>query len=270
MNNFWEEFNQFISFDCNREQFIKDFLNKNGIDCPVISLEGKNHLYVNFPLSQYNSSYKIKTIIAHYDRNSNTPGANDNSAAVFCILNWAVKIYKQNICHNVRIIFTDGEESNQNNTSVTNIGSFKLAQLFKKLNLMNDDIFVFDCMGRGDIPVICENNFSENVSSDFVKKVFELEKKTEQILKKASGGKWYKLKTAYSDNASFLANGIPCVAITMLPSSEINDYLKGIYPLTWQLFHTENDNIQSLTPNSFEIMQQILDLVALNKTLSLV
>ena len=37
-------------------------------------------------------------------------------------------------------------------------------------------------------------------------------------------------------------------------------------PYTWRLFHTAYDNEESLTPESFRVMQNILRTIALSKT----
>ena len=249
-------FNDFISPDCNRLDFILDYLNQNNIDTAVLPIKDKKHVYVKFPKEQYNPSYRIKTVIAHYDREENSPGANDNSAAVFSLLEWAVRLNARKSFHNIRLIFTDGEEEGEN--GISEQGAFELGKLFKKLSIVNDDIIVFDCTGRGNVPVICENNFSESVPQSFVRRYNEVQRRVQKIIQKAAEGKWFSLKTNYSDNAGFIANGIPAVAVTFLPSDEISCALKGEKPYTWQLFHTEADNISSLTPDSFILMQKIL------------
>jgi hypothetical protein len=99
------------------------------------------------------------------------------------------------------------------------------------------------------------------------------------------------LPVPYSDNASFLACGIPAVAITILPASEASLYARELsknpglsdavmnresskqrrmqdgeveysykerLPRTWRLFHTPNDDLASLTPDSFRVMSNIL------------
>ena len=147
-------FEEFIASDCNRAAFIQKQLNAAGLDAPVLQMEGKNHIYVKFPQSQYNSMFKIKTVIAHYDRFPGSPGANDNSAAVFCLMQWAAALVKRYASlpggfHNIRLIFTDGEELGSK--GVSEQGAFPLAQVFKRLGIINDDIYVFDCMGRGDV-----------------------------------------------------------------------------------------------------------------------
>lgn len=267
-----ELFRQFISLSCNRLDFIQNYLNSNGIDTAVISLNGKNHIYIKFPLTQYNSTFKVKTIIAHYDRAEGTPGANDNSAAVFCLMEWAIRLnnlYKTGKIpfHNIRLIFTDGEE--EGDAGVCEQGAFALASIFKKLNILDDDIFVFDCMGRGTVPVICENNPPAASSSFFKNRITELENKAEKILSEINNGKWFKMPASYSDNASFIANGIPAIAITMLPSDEISSFLKyGIKPATWNLLHTPKDDFTTLTPQAFEITEKILNRIGTLKTIN--
>ena len=254
------EFEEFISAACNRQQFIVSWLKKRGIEAPVISMNGNNHIYVKFPLRQYNPIYKIKTVIAHYDRVSGSPGANDNSAAVFSMLEWACKLYDSFECHNIRLIFTDGEERGEE--GVNQQGAYDLAQLFKNLNIVNDDIFVFDCMGRGDIPVISKIKFPKNVSPQFLKQYEQLEKKAEKLLSQANNGKWFKVSSDYSDNISFLVNGIPAVAISLLPSVEVESASQGCRVRTWEYLHTAKDNLETLWPESFELTQKILILLA--------
>lgn len=255
-----ESFKQFIALDCDRKAFIQNYLNAAGLDAPVISLEGKNHIYVKFPQFQYNASFRIKTVIAHYDRVPDSPGANDNSAAVFCMLEWAVRLSKMQSFHNVRLIFTDGEELGAD--GIASQGSYPLAGLFRKLGILNDDVFVFDCMGRGDVPVLTETNLPKGLSRQFINKFNDLEARAQKLIQAAGDGKWFSLPCSYSDNASFIANGIPAVAITLLPSEEISMALKGNSVPTWNLFHTMGDNMESLTPSSFELTARILNQLA--------
>ena len=261
------DFIDFIKNDCNRAAFIQSYLNKAGLDTALLQMEGKNHIYVKFPLSQYNPAFRIKTVIAHYDRFPASPGANDNSAAVYCLLQFAAflaKNYRQSF-HNIRLIFTDGEELGEG--GVKEQGAFPLAQVFRRLGIKNDDVFVFDCMGRGDIPVLSQTILPSGLSQKFIKDFMELEERTKKLLLSAAGSKFFCLPCNYSDNASFLANGIPAVAVTMLPASEVNLVLNGQTPPTWTFFHTEKDNFESLTPESFEIFLKILYRLAELKTL---
>ena len=98
------------------------------------------------------------------------------------------------------------------------------------------------------------------------------------------------LPASFSDNAGFIANGIPAVAITMLPKDEVLNYMSNLkrisglresvmnrhledvpekiapeyvlresIPLTWRYLHTQYDNITTLTPVSFTIIARIID-----------
>ncbi len=256
-----QAFKDFISPTCNRALFIQDYLKAGGLDTTIIPLKGKNHIYVKFPQQHYNPMFRIKTVIAHYDRIG--IGANDNSAAVFCLMEWARSVEEQ---HNIRLIFTDGEELGEEG-GVEEQGAFPLAQTFRKLGITNDDIYVFDCMGRGDVPILAQAKIPPNVPTKFLTAYSELEQRTKLILQSVSKGKWFSLPVNYSDNASFIANGLPAVEITMLPSIEVNEVLQGKTPDTWKRFHTPQDNLESLTPQSFEIFHKIIRLLALQKTL---
>ena len=255
-----QAFKDFISPNCDRARFIQDYLKAGGIDSSVLQLEGKKHICVHFPKNQYNPMFRIKTVIAHYDRIG--IGANDNSAAVFCLMVWARGVA---IPHNIRLIFTDGEELGER--GITEQGAFPLAQTFRKLGVTNDDVYVFDCMGRGDVPVLAQAKIAPNVPTQFLTKYSQLEERTKKLLQTCSNGKWFTLPVNYSDNASFIANGIPAVAVTMLPSEEVQQVLKGQTPQTWQNLHTTQDNLESLNPGAFEIFFNIINELARQKTL---
>ena len=260
-------FSDFISSNCDRAAFIQEYLKASGLEAPILQMEGKNHIYVKFPQSQYNSMFRIKTVIAHYDRFPGSPGANDNSAAVFCLMEWTTALAKiaADQFHNIRLIFTDGEELGAG--GVAEQGAFPLAQVFRRLGITNDDIYVFDCMGRGDVPILTQTVLPHKTSQKFVKDFSALEQRAASLLQISANGRWFSLPCNYSDNASFIANGIPAVAITMLPSEEVSAAIQGQNPETWQLLHTAGDNIDSLTPQSFEIFHNILRNLASLKTL---
>ena len=102
------------------------------------------------------------------------------------------------------------------------------------------------------------------------------------------------LPVSYSDNAGFIASGIPAVCITMLPVEEAAAYasavqqnaalsqyvtnkkcpagipetvFKNALPYTWRLFHTPYDNAQSITPHSAAVFERILQRISEMKTM---
>ena len=280
------DFQDFISLKINRLQFIQDYLKKGGADSFIIDIKEKKHIFVKFPQKQYNPVFRTKTVIAHYDRIPDGEGANDNSFAVFFLMNWAINLLHKPLEHNIRLIFTDGEE---NGTTIKDLGAFDLASYFKKNQMSESDIFVFDCMGRGNIPVLCQTSLPTNLSESFKNDFIKLEQRTQKILS-SSSDKWITLPTSYSDNAGFLASGIPAVTITMLPSREADNYmkllmktksdsisqvykpehkedLKLLFPLTWFLINSTKDTKDTLSYEGETVFEKILDNIVKLKTL---
>lgn len=287
-------FEKFTALDCDRASFILSYLSEHGVKAVTLPVEGHNHIYIKFPMHQYNPQFRMKCVIAHYDRASGTPGANDNSAAVALMLDWAAKLVRFPSFHNVRLILTDGEEcggvQNMNNAlpaskeGVMNQGAFSLAAVFRRLGITAEDVYVFDCVGRGTLPVIAKND-AVNAPATFRRALVSLEDRTRLLLHKALQ-KHLCLPLPYSDNAGFVAQGIAAVCITMLPEAEAEQYLAALMkeeglsrfvlnraaandddiaryspllPATWKLFHTMNDNVQSLSAESIPVMEHILD-----------
>lgn len=285
-----EDYKKFLEPQTNRRDFILSWLSERGVKTAVMPIDGHEHIYVVFPKESYSPLFKIKTVIAHYDIFQGSPGANDNTSSVFCLMNWAVWLFNSGIQHNIRLIFTDGEEIASGNqgvsafqmkkkgASVSGQGAFGLANVFKRLNITDDDVYVFDCVGRGTVPVLSKSFVPKNAGQKFKKNFFSLEARVSQILRSSGNGKFVSLPVPYSDNAGFLAHGIAAVAVTMLPVDEANEYmfnlvrfpqledfvlnhkipldveksfLQKMIPPTWQKFHTMQDNFSSLTEESF-------------------
>lgn len=279
MNDFLtEEFKQFIAPGCDRKEYLEYWLSSLNVSFNEIHMEGKTHIYVHFPSEAYNPQFRIKTVLVHYDRSEGTPGANDNSAAVYQVVKWIFRLSQRTRIHNIRIFFTDGEECGSS-AQVENQGAFSIAQLYRRLGIMNDDVFVFDCCGRGDTLILSTAGKWSRCSDTFRKRFDDLYERASEIARRAAPSRWMQLPVPYSDNAGFLATGIPAVAITVLPADEASQYFKTIqkdstlakeamikhrdrYPLTWQFMHTDKDNAESLTPEAFSIMERYLDILA--------
>ena len=282
-----KDFAEYLAGGADRLAFLQRYLADWGVATAVVPLAGRKHLYVNFPTSAYNPLFKIKTVITHYDRVPNSPGANDNSAANLMIADWAGRLLsaiRRGAQPNVRIFFTDGEELGEN--GVAEQGAFALAELFRKLGITRDDVYVFDACGRGTVAVLAQAGLTalKKAGTGFKKQFASLYQRTEALLRAANPEQWLTLPVPYSDNAGFLACGIPAVAITMLPADEASAYLRclmkepqlsgavmncqqlddyeALLPKTWRLFHTPQDTVQSLTAESFGVMAHILDALA--------
>lgn len=282
------DFIDFLQPDCNRKEFIQEKLLSYGINSSSIVIDGKSHIYVDFSKNNYNTRFKIKTLVAHYDRVPSSTGANDNTSGVFALIEAAKRLSTSDFVHNTRIIFTDGEEDGR--FGVLEQGAFSLAKRLKELNSIDGEVFVFDCVGRGEVPVISEIEFQKNVDVSFYRKYMNLVSNTNSIISNYSPYNNMILPTSFSDNAGFIANGIPAVLITMLPKDEVANYMSNLkripglkesvlnrkledvpnksqpeyilresIPLTWKYFHTQYDNITTLTPVSFSIISKIID-----------
>lgn len=282
------DFIDFLQPDCNRKEFIQEKLLSYGINSSSIVIDGKTHIYVDFSKNNYNTRFKIKTLVAHYDRVPSSTGANDNTSGVFALIEAAKRLSTSDFVHNTRIIFTDGEEDGR--FGVLEQGAFSLAKRLKELNSIDGEVFVFDCVGRGEVPVISEIEFPKNVDVSFYRKYMNLVSNTNSIISNYSPYNNMILPTSFSDNAGFIANGIPAVLITMLPKDEVANYMSNLkripglkesvlnrkledvpnksqpeyilresIPLTWKYFHTQYDNITTLTPVSFSIISKIID-----------
>ena len=289
-----DDFSKFISQNCDRTSFLISRLKDRCIPYTPIKLDGKTHICILFPKSSYSPRFRAKTVIVHYDRAENTPGANDNSAAVYQIMDWAERLLYSGKVHNVRIILTDGEElGGMASSDSLNQGAFAIAQMFRKLGVKNNDVFVLDGCGRGDILLVSTAGKNSPGSVSFRLEFESLLKKTCDMASSAAPGRWIKAPVPYSDNAGFLANGIPAVALTILPSDEATLYLRNLQrdknfeklvmthnvaagaadkaeelllteklPLTWRMMHTQMDNAESLTKEAFTMTSRFLDILA--------
>ena len=286
-----DDFTAFLDNKIDRTAFIVNYLESRGLPVTVINLKGKKHIYLNFDSRQYNGLFRLKTLIAHYDRVPDSPGANDNSFAVFTMMNWALHLNEQGIQHNIRIIFTDGEE-NAPGSDIKNQGAYELGFSLKK-NTSAVDYYVFDCMGRGTIPVLAKPPVLKKASLSFKKSYNALFHRSEEILQKALPGSWVTLPVSWSDNAGLTAQGLPSVLITMLPKEEASFYmlnltknpelenfvinheitagdtkshLNALLPKTWLFLHSDYDCKESITYESTACFERILNAIALSKT----
>lgn len=235
----------------------------------------------------------MKTLVAHHDRAPNTPGANDNSAACFQLMLFADELQNnsafkgQRLTHNIRILFTDGEEA-AGKYGILGQGSFRLGTGLKAIGEENEDMFVFDASGAGDTLVISTAGISSAESGSVGEKLANLHEKAIQIAKIISSENWIRLPTPFSDNAGFLAAGIPAQVITILPHEEATTLLTALtvgtedqinhintsiilnshgkeddsaissIPKTWQRMHTPLDTPDTLTPQAFTIIRKFL------------
>ena len=282
-------FKSFLKEDTNRRDFIISFLKENGVPFMPVSLSTGKHIVIHYSKKNYNKCYKNKLFIAHYDRKEGTEGANDNSAACFILMNFATYLLSCNYEHNVKIIFTDSEETASAGLELQ--GSYKLALGLRQLNMADSDVYIFDMCGRGDALIFSLAGIYGRPKEKTVALV-DLHNKAISHAKE-SATKHISLITPYSDNAGFIAAGLNAQLVTVLPSDEASTLKKAIdelkekpnyselidvilknariekdsplekiIPLTWQKMHTPFDTLDTLTDSSFALVHNYMKVLA--------
>jgi len=214
-------FTAFLAPGIDRCEFISAWLRARKIPHAVVELAGKSHIVVRFSSDSYDPRFRMKTLVAHYDRADGTPGANDNSAACFQLMLLAERLASPRaepyVTHNVRIFFTDGEEA-AGTEGIAGQGAFALGSGLRKLKMTEDDVYVFDACGRGDTLILSTAGLKNKGSMG--ERLRLLHERSAVLARSVAGENWMSLHTPYSDNAGFLASGIASQVFTVLPRSE--------------------------------------------------
>ena len=292
-----DDIRRFCEPDCNRYDFLINWLSREEITHSVIPTESGRHIMIRLDkVRPYLKRYYVKTLVAHYDRVPGTPGANDNSAAVFQLLYSIEKLRNLKFAHNIQIILTDKEELSAGQ-SVVNQGAYQLAHMFREKKINNCIFFVFDMCGVGDTII------SGRAGLQLLKSKYESETRYKKMYDDMSAfsaslsdlflrfrdGEFFNLNSLFSDDLGFLLNRYPALQISILPyeeavlmkqrlfqvkeddfnailekgmmSDEYKNFLKPLLPDSWDNNHKINDTVETLTPGAFEIIDEfILDL----------
>lgn len=277
-------FSAFLEPAADRRAFITEWLAAQEIPYRTVTLQDKTHIVITYRQSAYNPRFKMKTLIAHYDRAAGTQGANDNSAACIQLLLFAQTLLHKRDAHNIRIIFTDGEEAGAD--GIKNQGAYRLGQGLRALSMQQDDIFVFDMCGSGDTLILSESGIYGRDTRKTAA-LTALHRRCRIYADAACRGRWLSLPTAYSDNAGLISAGLTAQVITVLPRAEAellmrymprskalqrciitnahippDSPLAAIIPQTWQRMHTPQDRLETLTPQAFILVDKMLRYLA--------
>jgi hypothetical protein len=283
----YERFFDFIAPRADRLGVLMEHSEKLGLNALVISIEENRHFFI-FPQGT-NLKFSVSrtfpfrgqipvVLTAHYDRVPGSPGANDNSAAVFQLLKAALRLNEQNV-DNWIIIFTDKEEL-QNGEGISAQGSYSLARNLRKWGLSGARIFNFDACGTGDTFVFSNTVdylLKKNKRTGFRRASQTINYLREKALDIA---RRFHLKvllapTPFSDDAGFVQGGIPAQTITMLPTVEADHFdillrkqpdfadllisgsinssaIRQLVPETWRCLNGPMDSHLRLTPKCYE------------------
>ncbi|MCL2473198.1 MAG: M28 family peptidase [Treponema sp.] len=272
----WRRFKDFISPRAGRFALLKEILDESVMDYKILEIAGNRHFFIAPPREHF-LHRPPAVLVAHYDRAEGSPGANDNSAAVFIVFETALKLWEKNI-RNWIIIFTDKEEL-QSGESIRSQGSYSLALRLKSLKMENARIYNFDACGTGDTLVISTTLEyllkRERSGGKLRDSVAELRKLALDTARGLGLKKVLLAPTPFSDDVGFFSAGLAAQTITMLPSSECiqlvaelhknQNYAEALIsaelrksssiksiPETWRCFNSPSDSHLRLTPQNFQ------------------
>ena len=280
----WKKFREFIAPGANRAAILMDLIQESGLEYKIVTIAGNRHFIIRAP--QPGADYmrrRLTILVAHYDRSPGSPGANDNSAAVFILIETALTLIREKI-HSWLVIFTDKEEL-KTGEGIRNQGAYTLASGFRETELENARIYNFDACGTGDTLIISttaeyllrnENAQRRDTIRTGIKTLRDTALETARDLHME---KVMLLPTPFSDDAGFMAAGIAAQTITMLPSDEctqlvsilrkapgfanafVNQNMRNsvnmkMIPETWRIINSPTDSHLRLTPRNFRLVQR--------------
>jgi len=284
----YDRYFDFIAPNADRYAILLERIETLNLNSAVIPVAGNRHIFI-FPPEQKSlrstgGVFPFKgqnpfLLSAHYDRVAGSPGANDNSIAVFHLLSAAAILAKRGIDRWI-IVFTDKEELSPGESFEAQ-GSFTLAGKLKTWGLEKVRIYNFDVCGSGGV-------FIFSTTTDIILKDSE-RPNVQNVRKAVSHLREHALETArllrldrvllaptpFSDDIGFLRAGFAAQTVTMLPAEEADQYeailrvrpefanmlISGgiknhaerrLLPETWRSLNSASDTHLRLTPEFFE------------------
>ena len=280
----YHRFGTFIAPGADRFAVLSSLLEELDLNFSVVELAGRRHFFL-FPGPVTGSGPPVlppgrTVLVSHYDRTPGSPGANDNSAAVFQLVETALRLKtamegRPSTGLPCLIIFTDKEELS-GDEGLEDQGAYTLARELR--GLRNARVFIFDACGTGDTLII-------STTADRLTKNEEGMTKTGQQIKllrdQALKTAWelgmdrvLLLPTPFSDDAGFLRAGVPAQTITVLPGKEAAPFASllrtkpalaetlisregrrrgeaRLIPETWRYLNSPADSPLRLTPRHY-------------------
>jgi len=283
----YDRFFDFIAPEADRFGVLFERVKSLDLNTLVVSIEGNRHFFlfpigINLKLSP-GDAFPFRgespvVLTAHYDRVDGSPGANDNSAAVFMLIKAALRLGELGL-DRWMIIFTDKEEL-LSGEGIQEQGSYSLAKKLCLLGLENARVFNFDACGTGETFVFSSTAdylLGKNQKPQFQKTSQRVKALREKVLATARNLHMthvLSVPTPFSDDAGFLHGGIPSQTITMLPSNEaaplasllrnrpnfadklitgqIDFSDRWFVPETWRCINGPLDSHLRLTPENYD------------------
>ncbi|MDR3334332.1 MAG: M28 family peptidase [Treponema sp.] len=284
-NILYHHFQDFIALETDRYRLLKSLLDEFEISYLVITIAGNRHFFVSpepasggflgFPLGGQTAII----LVAHYDRVPGSPGANDNSAAVFELIEAALKLREEQV-RSWLIIFTDKEEILQGE-GIRDQGSYTLAMGLRDAGFGGAQVFIFDACGTGDTLIISKtaDHLMKYETGPGITRtrhlVQQLRTRALETARHLDMDRVLLVPTPFSDDAGFFRAGIAAQTITMLPAEEaaaLGSLLRTkpdiadalfcrevpnealVLPKTWRCLNSPEDSYLRLTPQYFPIV----------------
>lgn len=273
-----QSFEAFLVPDADRYLMLKTLLEKLRLSHEVISVCGNRHFLIapgNVSRAWVNSAV---ILVAHYDRVIGSPGANDNSAAVFELLDAAISLRRERI-NGWLIIFTDKEELTHGERLIDQ-GSYSLVKKLIASGLGRPKVFIFDACGSGDTLIISttaeyllKNEHRAGGAQTRIR-LRQLRSRALETTRRLHIERVCLIPTPFSDDAGFLRAGLAAQTITVLPANEVAAFAslirnvpayidalfkhdastcleKSLIPQTWRRLNSPDDTRPYLTPQYF-------------------
>jgi hypothetical protein len=275
-NSFDELLRRFCDLECDRFLFLTTLLEWKEIPFDVLSGGGKHILVSTRGSKPFLQDHCRKILVAHYDRVPGSPGANDNSAAVFMLLKHIDLLIKADYSHNTLILFTDKEELLEGN-SIHDQGAWQLAELWPDSYRDKDLFIVLDMCGIGD--TLIWGRTAGKLPGINLSRVNYIYESLKDLLHRYSRREDMDINDLCSDDLGFLLQGLTALQISLLPWKEAQEWKKNTpsqlpgkkietvenikksirsLPASWQINHSPEDKVGTLDLKSFQIMESFL------------
>ena len=276
--NFNELLRRFCDRECDRFSFITTLLEWKDIPYDVLPGGGKHILVSPRRQKPFLPDRCRKILTAHYDRYPDSPGANDNAAAVFILLKHIDALQNADYPHNTLILFTDREEL-QEGDSVKDQGAWQLAEVWPEDQKQRDLFIVLDMCGIGD--TLIWGRTAGKIPGLDRGRLAPLYASLKDLLFRFSRHEAMDINDLFSDDLGFLLQGMTALQISMLPWKEALEWKKELslrekasireeedasslkksikyLPPSWRNNHSPEDSLSTLEERSFKIMGTFL------------
>jgi hypothetical protein len=275
----WKFFSQFLKSGADRFERLSSIVEACSLaqndGSHIVKFGGVRHFLLSAEKQNLGKRPPV-VLAAHYDAVPGSPGANDNGAAVFMLLETAM-ILRERKAADWLVILT-GKEELAAGEGLEKQGSFTLALALSKTVLKACPFYIFDCCGRGDTIVLSTTAagfFSREKTKAAQKSLEKISMLRDTALKASARcglSNVRLLPTPFSDDAGFLLAGRPAQTITVLPCGEASAFVSlsrnrsfssdGLvnknapplsgekqFPKTWHLINSSDDTLSTLTLN---------------------